>query len=209
VTGKLLLAGFLAAAAAMAQTWSIEGGVGYGWYHNATISGSAGTATAGVRNQYTAAGVVSEDLFEHFSGEFRYIYHPGETFLESGSASGNLQAYSHTFTYDALLHLKPRSSRFRPFVAFGGGGKYYGTSGPVARQPVPAIAGLKAQSQWKPVFDFGGGVKYNVNGHVVVSGMLRDYITPFPGNLFAPVGGATSSGVLHQITPMFGIGFRF
>jgi outer membrane protein W len=194
----------------MGQNWEIGGGAGYGVYRNATISGAAGSVDAGVRNAYSVTGVVSEDLFEHLSGEIRYVYQAGSTFLQSGSAQGTVSGSSHTFTYDALLHLKPRESRIRPFVAFGAGAKYYATSGNTPKaQPVPAIAVLTTQSQWEPAFDFGGGVKYRVTDHLVVRGDVRDYISFFPNRLFAPAGGARQTGVLQQFTPMFGIGYTF
>ena len=140
----------------MAQNWELSGGVGYGVYRNGTIDGAAGSATAGIRNQYAVTGAAGEDLFEHFSGEVRYVYQPGDNFLQSGSAQGSVQAYSHTFTYDALLHLNPRASKLRPYIAFGAGAKYFSTTGTLPKpQPVPAIAGLTTQSQWKPAFDFG------------------------------------------------------
>ncbi|MCU1232972.1 MAG: hypothetical protein JWP63_939 [Candidatus Solibacter sp.] len=194
----------------MAQNWELGGGVGYGAYRNGSISGTAGTATAGVRNQYAVTGMASEDLFEHFSGEVRYVYHPGDTFLESGAAKGSVEAYSHTFTYDVLFHFKPRESKVRPFVVGGAGAKYYSVTGTLPRpQPVPAIAGLTTRSQWEPAFDFGGGVKVRVAEHVVVSGFVRDYVSLFPDHLFVPTGGAKASSVLHQVTPMVEIGYRF
>uniref|UniRef100_Q01ZK8 Outer membrane protein beta-barrel domain-containing protein n=1 Tax=Solibacter usitatus (strain Ellin6076) TaxID=234267 RepID=Q01ZK8_SOLUE len=207
---KLLLTGIFAACAAMAQNWEVGGGAGYGVYRNATIGGTVGSADAGIRNAYSVTGVVGEDLFEHFSGEVRYIYHAGSTFLQSGPAQGSVTGGSHTFTYDALLHLEPRKSRLRLFAAFGAGAKYYTTSGSTPKpQPVPAIAGLTTQSQWEPAFDFGGGVKYRVTDHLVVRGDLRDYISFFPDRLIAPVGNAKQTGVLQQFTPMFGVGYTF
>src|SRR5690349_2721965 len=146
-------------------------------YRNATISGPAGSAEAGIRNKYALTGVIGEDAFEHFSGEIRYVYHRGETFLSSGSASGEIDAQSHTLTYDVLAHLTPRKSRIRVFAAGGAGAKYYDVTGAVPRpQPVPAIAGLTTRSQWKPAFDFGGGVKFRLSEHFTVRGDLRDYI---------------------------------
>lgn len=205
-----MLAGLLAVTAAMAQNWEIGGGMGYGAYKNATISGPAGAADAGVRNRFAVTGVASEDLFEHLSGEIRYVYQAGGTLLQAGSVQGSVAGYSHTITYDALLHFKPRSSRIRPYVAVGAGAKYYGTSGGVPRpQPLPAIAGLTTQSQWEPVFDAGAGVKFRVTDHVVVSGLFRDYISIFPNHLFAPTGTAKQTGVLQQFTPMFGVGYTF
>jgi opacity protein-like surface antigen len=186
------------------------GGVGYGIYHNASIISTGGTADAGIRNRFTVSGYVTEDLFEHFSGEIRYVYHDGDTFLQNSAAKGTVQAQSHTITYDALIHLKPRGDRIRPFVGGGIGAKFYNTTGPVpVPQPLPRIAALTSQSEWKPAFDVGGGVRFRLGDHITLRGDFRDYITTFPKHLFIPVFGATARGIMHQFTPMFGIGANF
>jgi hypothetical protein len=207
---KIFLAGLLTAGACLAQNWVIGGGLGYGAYRNGVITSSAGSADAGIRNHAIVTGVVTEDLFDHFSGEFRYVYHGGDTFLSSGSSQGGVKAQSHVVVYDALVHWKPRTARIRPFVGGGFGAKYYDTTGTVpSPQPLPRIASLTNQSQWKPLFDFGGGVKVRIADHVVVSGDFRDYITVFPERLFSPANGATRQGMLHQFTPMISVGYNF
>jgi hypothetical protein len=209
VTSKLLLV-LVAAGACSAQNWEIGGGMGYGVYHNGSIITTNGTADAGIRNRFTATGFVTEDLFDRFSGEVRYVYHDGDSFLRSGSVQGVVQGQSHTLTYDALIQFKPRDHRIRPYVGGGLGAKYYNTTGPVpSPQPLPKIATLTNQSEWKPVFDFGGGVRVRVRDHFTIRGDLRDYITVFPQNLFVPTAGATTRGIFHQITPMFGVGANF
>jgi hypothetical protein len=207
---KTLLAGLLTAGACLAQNWVIGGGLGYGVYRNGVITSSGGSADAGIRNHAIVTGVVTEDLFEHFAGEFRYVYHGGDTFLRSGSVQGGVKAQSHVILYDALIHWKPRTARIRPFVAGGVGARYYDTTGSVPNpQPLPRIASLTNQSQWKPLFDFGVGVKVRVADRVVVSGDFRDYITVFPERLFSSVPSATRQGMLHQFTPMFSVGYSF
>jgi hypothetical protein len=207
---RKLAVGLLAASGCMAQYGEAGGGVGYGWYHNGSIISSGGTAGSGIRNRFTASVFLCEDLYDYFSGEVRYGYHDGDTFLQSGSAKGTVQAQSHTFTYDAMFHLKPVSQKIRPFFAAGGGAKYYVTTGPAPNpQPLPQIALLTTESQWKPVFDFGGGVRIRVTHRLGLRAEFRDYITTFPDKLFSPVAGATSRGIFHQFTPMFSIGYMF
>ena len=199
-----------AAGTCAAQNWEMGGGAGYGAYHNGSIISTGGTADAGIRNRFAVTGFVTEDLFDRFSGEIRYVYQDGDTFLKSGSVQGIVQAQSHTLTYDALIHFTQRGARIRPFVGGGLGAKYYNTTGPApSPQPLPRIAGLTAQSEWKPVFDWGGGVRVRIVEHFTVRADLRDYITTFPHHLFNPVANATTRGILHQITPMFGVGVNF
>ena len=80
----------MVAGACGAQNWEVGGGLGYGVYHNGSIISSGGTADAGVRNRFVVTGYASEDLFQHFTGEVRYIYHDGDTFLSSGSVKGTV-----------------------------------------------------------------------------------------------------------------------
>ena len=205
-----LLVGLWMVGACGAQNWEAGGGAGYGSYHNGSIISSGGTADAGVRNRFVVTGYVTEDLFDHFSGEVRYVYHDGDTFLSSGAVKGTVQAHSHAMMYDAQIQFKPRGARIRPFVGGGFGAKYYESTGPTpVPQPLPRIAGITSQSQWKPLFDLGGGVRVRIMDHLTVRGDLHDYITVFPNRLFAPVANATTRGIFHQITPMFGIGVNF
>jgi opacity protein-like surface antigen len=209
VNVKLLIA-FGCAGACLAQHYEIGGAIGYGVYHNGSVSSPGGTATAGFHNRFAAGGVFCEDLYQHFSGEIRYLYHDGGPFLSAGSAQGSIPGESHAVHYDVLFHLRPRGDRIRPYAAGGAGAKYYETNGAVpVPQPLPKIAALAAQSDWKPLFTFGAGVKIRVSEHVIVRADIRDYISLFPSNLFVPVQGGADRGTLHQVTPLFGLGYTF
>jgi hypothetical protein len=109
-----------------------------------------------------------------------------------------------------MFHFQPRDQRVRFYVSGGVGAKFYNTTGlaPVP-QPLPRIAALTNQSQWKPAFDVGGGVRIRVQKHLTVRGDFRDYITAFPNMLFVPAGNGTERGIFHQFTPMFGVGANF
>jgi Outer membrane protein beta-barrel domain len=214
VTSRLAVILFLAALPLCAQSeyerWEIGGDIGYGAYHNGTIFSNAGTATAGIRNRFTAGAVICEDLYEHFSCEIRYQYQDGHPFLSSGSVSRDIQGQSHTLTYDALFQIKGRASKIRPFVVAGFGGKYYNTVGPPPiPQPLPAIATLNNVSQWEFVASLGAGVKYHLGEHVVLRGDFRDYLTVFPKSQLRPAPNATARGIFQQFTPMFGVGYVF
>jgi opacity protein-like surface antigen len=204
------LAVLVCAGACFAQHYEIGGAIGYGVYHNGSIISPGSAAEAGIRNGFAVGAVFGEDRYEHFSGEVRYVYHDGDPFLSAGRARANVQGQSHALHYDVLFHLKPRAERIRPYAAGGAGAKLYETTGPApVPQPLPQIAALAAQSEWKPLFTVGGGVKIRISDHVIVRGDFRDYITMFPKALFTPVSGATEHGIFHQFTPLFGLGYRF
>jgi outer membrane protein W len=206
-----LAAGLWIAGACMAQQgWEIGAGAGYGGYRNGSIGSPNGTAQAGIRNSRVFTGVVNQDMSDRFSGEVRYVHQSGETFLASGSAKGEVTAESHTVHYDIQVHFAPRDHALRPFVAAGIGAKFYQATGPTpVPQPLPRIAGLTSESQWRPVYVFGGGVKLRVREHLVLRADIRDYVTDFPGKLFSLTAGAVTHGVFQQVTPMVGVGYSF
>jgi hypothetical protein len=212
VAWRVLTGALLAGAwACLAQTqFEMGGTLGYGWYRDARVNSPGGTATAGIRNRFVAGAVVCEDLYDHASGELRYLYHDGDPFVAAGAARGNIQGQSHTFTYDVLFHVRPRDYRLRPYVAAGAGGKFYRTTGPEpSPQPIPQIVSLVHTDQWRLVVDVGFGVKYRLRRHLLVRADFRDYITPFPKALFAAAENGTDRGLFQQFTPLFGISYSF
>src|ERR1051326_2032232 len=101
--------------------WEFGGAFGYGVYRNGTIFGAGTSADAGIRNRFAAGWVVGEDLYNHLSGEIRYLYHDGHPFLSTSSVKSDIQGQSHAFHYDLLYHPTGRDRRLRPFVAGGVG----------------------------------------------------------------------------------------
>jgi hypothetical protein len=205
------LAGVLCVSACFAQQqYEIGGSIGYGWYRNGTIFGPGASATAGIRNRFTAGFVIGEDLYEHLSGEVRYLYHDGHPFLSSGAVRSDIQGQSHTFTYDLLFQVKDREHRLRPYVAAGAGAKGYIIAGPPpVPQPLPNLAILTTRDQWMFVASLGGGVKERFGKHLILRGDFRDYLTGFPKSQIAPVGNNTARGIFQQFTVMFGASYYF
>ena len=207
---KKFAAALLFASAALAQQWEVGGTLGYGWYRKVRVNGPGAEASVGIRNRFVAGAVLTEDLYEHVSGEIRYTYHDGDPFISLGARTANMQGQSHSFTYDTLLHVRDRDSRLRPFFAAGLGAKYFRITGPPpATQPAPGVATLVADSQWRLLVSIGAGVSYRLPNHLMIRADFRDYISPMPRKLFAPAPGATGRGLMHQFTPMVGIGFWF
>ena len=207
----LCLAVALAAATAcMAQPWEIGGAAGVGWYRDVTVANSAGTAKAGFASQASAGLVIGEDLFQHLGGEFRYTFRDGDLVLKSDSRQAGMEGQAHAFHYDLLLHATRKGSRVRPFVAGGGGIKWYiGNGRERASQPLTNFAALTRASQTEGLISFGGGVKAALASHIIFRVDFRDYVTPFPDKLFAAPKGSKESGWLHDFVPMAGFSFVF
>ena len=201
---------FALASAAFAQSWEIGGTLGYGWYRNVRINGPGAEATAGIRSRFVAGATLTEDLYEHVSGEVRYTYHDGDPFIRLAGREANVQGQSHSFTYETLIHVRDRDRRLRPYFAGGVGAKYFRITGPApSQQPAPNVASLVETNQWRLLVSVGVGVSYRLPNHLILRADFRDYISPMPRKLFAPAAGATGRGLMHQFTPMLGIGFWF
>jgi opacity protein-like surface antigen len=208
--GWRVLAFLLCAGACCAQQYELSGTIGYGIYRDVRVNGAGANATAGIRNRFVAGAVICENMYEHISGEVRYLYQDGDPFLSAGGRMGNIQGQSHSFTYDVLFHVRDRDHKLRPYIAAGLGAKYYRTTGPEPNpQPAPGIADLVNTNQWRFLVDLGFGVKYRVSRHVILRADFRDYITQFPTHLFVPAGTGTDRGLFQMFTPMFGVGYAF
>jgi hypothetical protein len=205
-----LLAGILFASVCFAQQWEIGGFIGYGWYRSGTIYGPGQSIEAGIRNRFTAGALVGEDLYQYISGEVRWVYQDGHPFLSGQGVKTDIQGSSDTFTYDVLFHVFPKEHRLRPFFAAGLGGKYYVTAGPEPNpQPIPSLASLVRENEWKFVGDVGGGVKYLVRPHFLIRADFRDYMTGFPRDQIVPAYGNTARGIFQQFTLMIGASYWF
>jgi hypothetical protein len=212
VVGIRLVFAALVAAAAFGQQpqWELGASVGYGWYRGVRVNGPGAEAKAGIHSRFAAGAVATEDLYERISGEIRYTYHDGDPFLSLNGRSANIQGQSHAFTYETLFHLRDRDSRLRPNFAAGAGGKYFRATGPEPNpQPGPGAAVLVNTSEWRFVVSVGGGVTWRMPNHLLLRADFRDYISPFARKLIVPAAGATARGLLHQFTPMVGVGFWF
>ena len=207
---KILAALAFSSAACLAQNWEFGGFGGYGMYRSGTIFGPGATVEASVRDRFAAGGVIGEDLYDHFSGEIRYLYQDGHPFLLSNGTRVEIQGQSHTITYDALFHFAKRDRRMRPFLAAGVGAKGYIAAGPPpASEPFAKIATLTTTDEWKMVTSLGGGVKFRLSEHVLVRADFRDYLTTFPRRQILPTGNNTARGIFEQFTPMLGVSYKF
>jgi opacity protein-like surface antigen len=200
----------LCAPACFAQDYEVGGFAGYGFYRHATIIGPGASVQAGVQNRFVGGAVISEQLYDYISGEIRYLYHDGDPFISAGGKRVDIQGHSQSFHYDMLFFVRKREAQLRPFIAVGGGAKWYTVSGPVPKpNGLGGIASVTTRDQWKFLGTIGGGVKYRIHPNVLLRVDVRDYITGFPSALISPAPGNTTRGFFHQITPMLGVSYSF
>jgi hypothetical protein len=198
--------------ACMAQErgWEVGGAAGFGIMRNATIDNASGSATAGFDNRFVAGAVIGQDLYQHFSGELRYTFRDDDLVLKSGGQKVNMDGDSHLVHYDVLFHPTTKESRIRPFLAAGAGIRLFrGTGQEYASQPFSDFALLTKTNEVKPLISVGGGVKTKLTEHTAIRVDFREYISPFPENLFATVPGSKIQGWLFDSVPMAGISFVF
>lgn len=205
-----LAAFFLWTSVCFAQQYEFGGTIGYGFYRNTSVGTPDGTVATGIGNRLVFGAVLTEDQYQHVSGELRYLFQHGGPFVSQDGQKVSISGQSHTVTYEILLHLKNRNARLRPYVAIGGGIKYFQPTGSnPAVQPFPGIVTLTNAGELRWVASPGAGVKYRASRHVILRADFRDYINPFPHKLFIPVQGARGRGILHQFTPLFGVSYSF
>ena len=200
------------AGASVAQEWELGGMASYGFYRNATATSPAGNAVAGFSPGIGFGAVVGHDSKGRLlGGEFRYSYRNNELQLTSGGTKTTFNGNAHIVTYELLVHPRMKNeSKVQPFLAAGGGMKLYrGTGREASFQPLDNIALLTRTQQAQPLISVGGGVKLMLTPHIILRAEMRDYITPFPKDVIAPVPGAKISGWLNDFVPMVGISYIF
>jgi len=206
---RLVVTCCLAAGAVSAQTQNWELGIigGYGFSRDLTVVKGTASADTGIRHGAVIGAFGGGDTHEYWSGEVRYLYRYSDLKLKSGSTKApDFAAHTHIIGADFLGHFRPRSSSFRPFIAFGGGAKVFvGTGIESAAQPLGNLAALTATRETVGMVDVGAGIKMNLRNHVRFRVEMRDYISPAPKNLIAPAPGASLRGILNDIQGLVGI----
>jgi hypothetical protein len=197
------------AAACAAQNWEVGGLAGYGAFKNVGLSSPVGSASTGFKPGAGFGAVVGQNLYPRISGEMRYTYAMSDLKLSAAGQEVTFAGRSHIIHYDLLFHGAKRGAPVRPFVAAGGGLRLYrGTGAEAAYQPLNNYAILTRTQEVKPLVSVGAGVKWTVAPRVIMRVEFRDYMTPFPKQVIAPVRGDIS-GWIHDFVPLAGITFSF
>jgi len=203
---------FLLAAMSVGLAQENQFGVagGFGFYRDATLTNSSGTARAGFGPRFAASAVISRKFRNQLGADLRYTFQDGDSELRSGSVEANLDAHAHAIEGDLLLYLRGPEHRLQPYVSGGFGIKVYqSTEVPANSRPLTNFATLVHGSQTVPLVTMGSGMQYPISSAWSVRIDLRDYATPFPDRLFPAAPGARVSGWLHDFVPLIGISRRF
>lgn len=205
-----LAAALIAVPGIAKERWELGVAGGYGFSKDVTVTNPTGEASTGFKTGPVVGVVAGNDVSRWLSGEARYTYRRNDLRVSQGSASAEFKGESHLLHYDFLFHGAKRESRIRPFFAAGAGAKVYrGTGRETATQPLINFVALTRTSQLVPMISFGGGVKVQLSDTLTLRVDVRDFVSPFPKQVIAPVPRAQLKGWLHDIVPMVGLSYSF
>jgi len=191
------------------QQWEFGGAGGGTFLSNVNVSAPAGSATAGFQTGAAVSAFFGENLYRHWSGEFRYAYLQNDLHIQSGGVNPTFTGDAHVVHYDLLYHTNRKGSPVQFFVAAGGGIKLFrGTGAEEAYQPNYQFGYFTNTQQLKPMGDVGAGLRFTLGRNVYLRTEFRDYITPFPDKIIDPAPGAKFGTILNDIVPMVGISYE-
>jgi hypothetical protein len=175
-------------------------------YRDVSVNNGVLTGKTGFRSGMAIGGVFGNETTRHIGGEARYTYRSNDLRVSSGSTRANARAESHAVHYDLLIHAAPTEAMARPFVAIGGGIKYYrGTGVEAPFQPLSSLVVLTRTSEVQPLVSAGAGVKLPISRRALIRLDFRDYMTPFPSSLLALPPNSRAKGWVHDFVLMVGI----
>jgi hypothetical protein len=201
----------VATPAAFAQKWEVGFGAGGSFLTSDTITSPAGSANA-TRDPGLAVSAWLDNTIGSglFGGELRYDHENGDLKLSSGGTSTTFSSQSNAIHYDFLYNFTSSESAIRPFIAAGGGVKWYsGTGTEQVYQPLSDIAVFSDVRDMRPLVSVGAGIKFNVAKSTLLRLEVHDYLTPFPSSLIAPITGSNVGGWLQDFVAQAGISFAF
>jgi len=206
---SMLVAAVVFAPRANAQRWELGGGGGGSFYNNLTISNPSGNVDAGFKMGFAASAYLAQ-YGKRFGGEIRYSFLKNDLELKGAGSNFSTSGQSHAIHYDALIFLSKQDTNIRPYVAAGGGIKFYQGTGPdLAVQPLGRTAVLTRTGQWKPMISFGGGVRFRINSRSALRAEVKVYASQAPTDVITPVGASTISGWFFNFAPMVSIGYTW
>lgn len=201
-------AAVLIAVPAFGQKYEFGVAAGGSIYNSRQVTNSTlGSADAGFNPGWAASVNIGNNMYSHIGGELRYTYEHNEAKLESGSTKATFGSAANVIHYDLLFHATPVSANVRPYVAVGGGVKWFtGTGTEVTAQPLSNIALLTKTTQVVGLFSGGFGVKFRISNRLLFRADVHDYLTPFPDKVIAASPGSSKpGGIINNIVFTGGI----
>jgi outer membrane protein W len=201
----------VATPSAFAQKWEVGFGAGGSFLTSETITNPAGNADA-TRNPGLALSAWLDNNIGSglFGGELRYDHVNGDLKLSSGGTSTTFASQSNAVHYDFLFNFSPSESVVHPYVAAGGGVKWYsGTGTEQVYQPLSNIAVFSDVRDLRAMVSVGAGIKFNIAKSTLLRLEVHDYLTPFPSTLIAPVPPSSVGGWLNDFVVSAGLSFSF
>jgi hypothetical protein len=200
----------LAVVPAFAQKYEFGVAGGGSFYQSKTVSNPKGDVDGGFSNGWLASAYVGQNMYTHLSGEIRYTYLHNDLKLSGGGQKATFGGEAHAIHYDLLFHTTPNGSKIRPYVAAGGGVKFYrGTGSEVVFQPLQTNALLTKTSQTVGLVSVGAGVKVAVTRRMSLRFDVHDYLTPFPDKVIQPNVNSKVSGWINNIIASGGVSFVY
>jgi len=210
ICAAVVFAATAAYANAQDQQWEVGAVGGFGYSPNLTVSNGTTSASTGVKTGVAVGFFAGQDMYRYWSGEANYLYRAGDLKLDGSGKSVSFGAHTHLITGDILAHFRPRGSKIRPFISFGGGIEIMqGTGTESANQPLGNLAALTHTREVLPVGEAGVGVKIQVAEHVRLRAQVRDYFSQAPDEVIIPFPGAHLSGVRQDVIGTVAVAFSW
>jgi hypothetical protein len=208
----------LSASVCLAQRWEIGGVGGYAWYHDATITYPAGSASIGIAPKGGIGAIFGENLYKYIGGEVRWMYIWGQPRIRANGLEVTRPGFSNVIHYDFLIHTAPQEAKLRPFFAAGAGVRIYSIRDrsdfdqillPGPNQNLGPFLFQKSRNETEALISAGGGLKYVVTHGLQVRLDFRAYMTPTPSDLFRPRGQFATHGWIYSFVPSLGVSYLF
>src|SRR3954452_20513680 len=122
-------AAILAIAPAFGQKYEFGVAGGGSFYNSREITNAKGNANAGFDTGWAASVNIGNNMYSHVGGEIRYTFLKNDAKLDGGSATAKFDSVAHAIHYDLLFHATDVNSNIRPYVAVGGGVKWFSGTG--------------------------------------------------------------------------------
>ena len=201
-----LAAAALGGGLATAQQWEVGAGGGASLYNTKTIGSPSGSVEAKFKPGYGFTAIFGQ-IGNRVGGEVRYSWQSNEMELSGLGKTFTMGGRSQTLAYNVLVYFAGREAKVRPYVLGGGGIKQYtGTGSASALQPLLQIAVLTNTSEWKPVVNAGGGIRFATGKKAHVRAELLVTMSEAPTKVVTPVSGSLS-GWYFQFMPVFSLSY--